>query len=116
PYVLGRGRCATAPPRGWLRLARAAVAWSRGLQRHRALSAPTPRGVGPRGTEPGSGEGSPRGVGPRGTEPGSGEGSPRGVGPRGTEPGSGEGAPTPRGVGPRGTEPGSGEGSSSIDP
>src|SRR5690606_12398951 len=29
PYVLGRGRCATAPPRGWLRLARAAVAFSR---------------------------------------------------------------------------------------
>src|SRR5690606_8862702 len=47
------------------------------LRRHRALSGPTPRGVGPRGTEQGRGDGSPapRGVGPRGTEQGGGDGS-----------------------------------------
>src|SRR5690606_24287591 len=60
------------------------------LRRHGALSAPTPRGDGPRGTAPGS-EDSP---------------TPRGVGPRGRAPGS-EDAPTPRGDGPRGTAPGS---------
>src|SRR5690606_20872897 len=56
PYVLGRGRCATAPPRGWLRLARAAVAISRGSPTSRcplgadsARGRPTWDGAGARG-------------------------------------------------------------------
>src|SRR5690606_1986306 len=86
------------------------------------LSAPTPRGVVPRGTEQGPARIRRRheGVVPRGTEQGSGErrgfaddtrasshvGRSRGAA-------SGEDSPTPRGVVPRGTEQGSGDGASS---
>src|SRR5690606_4875680 len=79
--VRGEGRARTCSREGAAQLRRpgGGCAW-RGpplrfrveLRRHRALSAPTPRGVGPRGTGQGSGEGAPtpRGVVPRGTAQG----------------------------------------------